>query len=235
MSTLKRKPEPAKEAAPKKPRAVQGAPKRKREGEDPRKERSWKRDEEEPNLLVPRPAFDDDNPEDEYRDIKYNKRLEDFKANLEKQKEAAKKRPDGNAEYDDEAGLEFDIKESEDENETHPVIERDFTNDAIKFDYQTGKTVMTRPIKPRWFSNWNIFRPDDTVVLNGKRRTGKSYLMRNILYEMRHMFWGGLVFTATKHNGASRRVLPVRQPAHAVDAVAVVGRVATAAAHVRRD
>lgn len=169
------------------------------------KPRSWKRDEEEPNLLVPRTAFDDDNPEDEYREVKYKKRLEDFKGNLEKQKEAAKKRQDENPEYDDKAGLEFELKEDEEEEEAHPVVERNFANDAIKFDYATGKTVITRPIKPRWFSNWNIFRPDDTVVLNGKRRTGKSYLMRNILYEMRHMFWGGLVFTATKHNGTVLR------------------------------
>jgi hypothetical protein len=60
---------------------------------------------------------------------------------------------------------------------------------------------MRHPIKPRWFVDYNLFRPDDTVVLNGKRRTGKSFMMRKILYEMRHCFWGGLVFSATKHNG----------------------------------
>lgn len=194
--SAKRKEADVVEAPPKKPRTAKP---RKRKAE-PEKEQSWKRDEEEPALLIPRTAFDDDNPEDEYREIKYQRRLEDFKGNLEKQQEAAKERQDENPEYDDAAGLQFDLKEDE-EAEVHPVIERNFANDAIKFDYATGKTVITRPIKPSWFSNWNIFRPDDTVVLNGKRRTGKSYLMRNILYEMRHMFWGGLVFTATKHNG----------------------------------
>ena len=62
---------------------------------------------------------------------------------------------------------------------------------------------MRHPIKPHWFTDYNLFRPDDTVVLNGKRRTGKSFMMRKILFEMRHCFWGGLVFSATKHNGMS--------------------------------
>lgn len=47
-------------------------------------------------------------------------------------------------------------------------------------------------------------RPDDLILIHQPfRGTGKSFMMRKILYEMRHCFDGGVVFTATKHNGAS--------------------------------
>lgn len=166
------------------------------------KHRSWTVDEEDPTLILPQPAFSDDDDEDRYRDMKYKKRLKDFIADQEEKKKAALA-PDAQAkdelEFDDRVGLEGQDKVEEPEEK--PVIERDFSKDAIIFNYETGKLEMRHPIKPRWFVDYNLFRPDDTVVLNGKRRTGKSFMMRKILYEMRHCFWGGLVFSATKHNG----------------------------------
>jgi hypothetical protein len=169
------------------------------------KARSWTVDEEDPTLILPQPAFSDDDDEDRYRDMKYKKRLKDFIADQEEKKKAALA-PDAEEkderEFDDKVGLEGEEKKEEPEEQ--PVIERDFSKDAITFNYETGKLEMRHPIKPRWFVDYNLFRPDDTVVLNGKRRTGKSFMMRKILYEMRHCFWGGLVFSATKHNGDFR-------------------------------
>jgi len=169
-----------------------------------KKPKSWKRDEEHPELIVPLTAFDsDENPESTYTNKKFDKRKEDFVEEQQQKKKIAldkKEQARDEDEFDDSRALEFDAEHSDDE--AKPVIPRNFAEDAIQFDYETGKVKLTRELKPKWFSDYNLFRPDDTVVLNGKRRTGKSFMMRSILYEMRHMFAGGLVFTATKHNGA---------------------------------
>jgi len=168
-----------------------------------KKPKSWARDEEHPELLVPLPAFDaEENPESTYTDKKFQKRKDDFVEEQKTKKKIAlskKEQARDEDEFDDDRGLEGDAEHSDDA--AHPVIARNFANDAIRFDYATGKTQLTRELVPQWFADYNLFRPDDTVVLNGKRRTGKSFFMRSILYEMRHMFAGGLVFTATKHNG----------------------------------
>lgn len=168
------------------------------------KKQSWIRDDEDPTLLLPQPAFSDDDDEDRYREMKYKKRLKDFIDDQEEKKKAALSagaEEKDELEFDDAVALEGTEKEKEPEEK--PVIERDFSKDAIVFNYESGKLEMRHPIKPRWFTDYNLFRPDDTVVLNGKRRTGKSFMMRKILFEMRHCFWGGLVFSATKHNGMS--------------------------------
>jgi hypothetical protein len=171
-----------------------------------KKPKSWARDEEHPELLVPLPAFDaEENPESTYTDKKFQKRKDDFVEEQKTKKKIAlskKEQARDEDEFDDDRGLEGDAEHSDDA--AHPVVARNFANDAIRFDYATGKTQLTRELVPQWFADYNLFRPDDTVVLNGKRRTGKSFFMRAILYEMRHMFAGGLVFTATKHNGTAR-------------------------------
>jgi hypothetical protein len=180
---------------------------KKRNRKNNEKPKSWTYDEEYPNLIVPLPAFSEEGADEEkYRDLKFQKRKQDFLDEKLKQDEFAlsrKKQREDEVEFDDEQALLG--TEKPEEPEELPVIERDFSADAIRFDYETGKIVVTRPIKPRWFSDYNLFAPDDTIVLNGRRRTGKSFFARKILYEMRHMFQGGLVFSATKHNGTDLR------------------------------
>jgi hypothetical protein len=169
------------------------------------KPKSWARDEEHPELLVPLPAFDQEHPQSEVAEKKFDKRKKDFLEEQQlKKKIALDKREQKLDEqlFDDDRGIELDAEHSDEEAE-QPVVKRDFANDAIRYDYKTGKTVLTRELTPRHFNDYNMFRPDDTVVLNGMRRTGKSFMMRSILYEMRHMFAAGLVFTATKHNGTT--------------------------------
>jgi hypothetical protein len=168
-----------------------------------KKPKSWVRDEEHPDLIVPVTAFDqEENPESEYTNKKFQKRKDDFVKEQDEKKKIAlskKEQKRDEDEFDDTRGIEQDAEHSDDE--AKPVVPRNFANDALQYDYETGKVKLTRELKPKWFMDYNLFRPDDTVVLNGKRRTGKSFMMRSILYEMRHMFAGGLVFTATKHNG----------------------------------
>jgi ATPase subunit of ABC transporter with duplicated ATPase domains len=172
-----------------------------------KKEKSWERDDEYPQLLLPKPGIEDEEAEDKYRSMKYEKRFRDYIEEQEtKKRKALDSGSEDEREFDDAVALAGADKEAEPEE--RPVVERDFANDdAVAFDYESGKLVVRRPLVPRWFADYNIFRPDDTVVLNGKRRTGKSFLMRKILYEMRHCFHGGLVFTATRHNGMLAQLL----------------------------
>lgn len=176
-----------------------------------KKPKSWERDDEDPGLILPRPAFEDSDEENEYRQLKYEKRLNDFLSAQEQAREIALDSGDEDErEFDDVVALAGADKELEPEDIDRKAVERDFTDDAIVFNYETGKLEMKRPIVPRWFADYNLFKPDDTIVLNGKRRTGKSFMMRKILYEMRHCFWGGVVFTATKHNGFWQQMVPRR-------------------------
>lgn len=52
--------------------------------------------------------------------------------------------------------------------------------------------------------------PDDAVIVAfGKRRTGKSFLLRDLLYQKRHVFNHGLVITKTKFNGFWQNYFPM--------------------------
>lgn len=145
------------------------------------KPRSWKYDEEYKGLIVPVPAFTEPSKggadEDVYREWKFEKRKRDFDEEREKQDEFARskaKQHEDEVEFDDKMALLGE--EKAEEPEERDVVERDFADDAIRFDYESGKVIITRPLKPSWFADYNIFRPDDTVVLNGKRRTGTRHL-----------------------------------------------------------
>lgn len=195
------------------PKAGQPRPVKKRAKKYDDKPKSWKYDEDNPELIVPVPAFTEPGKGGAdlgaYRDLKFEKRKRDFEEEREKQIEFAKSKQKAREDalaFDDRQALLGEEKPEEPRD--LPVVERDFGEDAIRFDYATGKVRILRPLKPRFFVDYNIFRPDDTIVLNGKRRTGKSFLMRKILYEMRHCFEAGLVFTATKHNGFWQQMVP---------------------------
>lgn len=145
-----------------------------------RKEKTWVRDDEDPGLLLPKPAFSDDDDEDKYRDLKYQKRFDDYKKEQQTKRKAAlaaDAAEKDEAEFDDAVALGGEEKRKKPK--LKPVIARDFSQDAIEFDYETGKLKMKREIKPQWFSDYNLFKPDDTVVLNGKRRTGSCFIFKD--------------------------------------------------------
>lgn len=58
--------------------------------------------------------------------------------------------------------------------------------------------------------NANIIKPDWTLVVLGKRRTGKSYFARWIMHRMRQFYPRGWVFTRTRHNGFWQNHVPDR-------------------------
>lgn len=100
------------------------------------------------------------------------------------------------------------IKETEDLYDIEESIQRE-----EKTDKQAKKPINAiwtgKPINPVEF-DVNRIRPDYTIALFGKRREGKSFLMRWILYQMRHIFIRGLVFSHTKHNRYWQKHIPNR-------------------------
>lgn len=55
----------------------------------------------------------------------------------------------------------------------------------------------------------SLIMPDGTVVAIGKRRTGKSWAFRHIMYVMRNQFYGGIVISQTDElNGFWRQYIP---------------------------
>lgn len=60
------------------------------------------------------------------------------------------------------------------------------------------------PFDFRWMT------PDMSVICCGKRRTGKSFFAREMLYHMRNFFSHGLVFTNTEMNGFWQHHIPSR-------------------------
>lgn len=68
---------------------------------------------------------------------------------------------------------------------------------STRIDLDTGEIVLTETLVPRKWE-FSVLKPDYTVVLFGRRGTGKSFLLRNILYAMRHIFAFGIVFSRTE-------------------------------------
>lgn len=58
------------------------------------------------------------------------------------------------------------------------------------------------------FDPFTQLLPDDFVIHNGNRRTGKSWLDRYWLYAMRHWYRCGEVFSGTSFNGYWQRYFP---------------------------
>ena len=63
-------------------------------------------------------------------------------------------------------------------------------------------------VVPRPFDAFATMGPDDFVIHNGTRRTGKTWLDRYLLYAQRHFFRCGEVFTNTPMNGFWQRYFP---------------------------
>jgi hypothetical protein len=73
-----------------------------------------------------------------------------------------------------------------------------------------GRPLLDASFQPPY---WEPDDPEEfglreTVLLIGKRRTGKSWMMRDLLNRMRHLYPYGWVFSHTKHNGFYQKFLP---------------------------
>ncbi len=77
-----------------------------------------------------------------------------------------------------------------------------------KFDETQDPEVPPISLDRPFFDPESI--PDDAFIsVFGKRRTGKSFLVRWLLYLKRHRFRHGLVITKTKHNGYWQNYFPM--------------------------
>lgn len=65
-----------------------------------------------------------------------------------------------------------------------------------------------KPLQPKLFDAYKMVGPDDFVILNGTRRTGKSWLDRYLLHSQRRVFRCGEVFTNTPMNGFWQKHFP---------------------------
>lgn len=64
------------------------------------------------------------------------------------------------------------------------------------------------PLKPKPFDAFDVLLPDDFVIHNGTRRTGKTWLDRYFMFTQRHVFRAGEVFTNTPMNGFWQKHFP---------------------------
>jgi hypothetical protein len=99
-----------------------------------------------------------------------------------------------------------DIKDdsSSDEEEELSLAMRysmgNYGNDNTHSDSGRLKYVDPRSIEVKKWDPTGM-PPDSFVIEFGKRRTGKSFLTRDIFYHLRHLYWFVTVHTKTKNNG----------------------------------
>lgn len=79
----------------------------------------------------------------------------------------------------------------------------------FKYDPQADRFPDTPTVTPRPFDP-SIIKDDATCIFFGKRRTGKSFMTRHLLYAKRDRFPFGVVFTKTKFNGFWQQYVPER-------------------------
>jgi len=78
-------------------------------------------------------------------------------------------------------------------------------DNPIIASWQSGKTGITINV---YQFGWHLFGLDFTIVLYGKRRTGKSHFIRWICFQFRPYFPFVIVFTKTKQNGMFQTMFP---------------------------
>src|ERR1041385_3119360 len=81
---------------------------------------------------------------------------------------------------------------------------RNATTDFIPLDQQ--EQIMSVPLKP--LDVEMDILDDNTIVIVGKRRSGKSFLARWIMYHLRRRFPAGIVVTSTSLNGVWGQYVP---------------------------
>lgn len=88
------------------------------------------------------------------------------------------------------------------------IHEKDFPSEfdnPIVGRWQSGKTGLEVEIKQ---FGWHLIGLDYTIVIYGKRRTGKSHFISYLLYQLRPYFPNVIVFTKTKQNKFFQQYFP---------------------------
>ena len=80
----------------------------------------------------------------------------------------------------------------------HEKDHEDEDDDQILGLWTSGITGITVPINQ---FRWNLVGTDFTIVMYGKRRTGKTHFLKALCYQLRPYFAYVIVFTKTKFNG----------------------------------
>lgn len=123
------------------------------------------------------------------------KRSKDFGPWLKEQTKKKKKgwKPEGGAEEEEHEHEESDDDESSDSDSGHSL-------------FPPGIPVDENGLLPKF--DPSVIGSDATVVVFGKRRTGKSWIIRDLLYRKRNVFNHGLVISKTKFNGFWQNYFP---------------------------
>lgn len=75
---------------------------------------------------------------------------------------------------------------------------------VIKINTSFGKEVLLKQF------DWNLLKPDCTIAIEGKRRAGKTNLIRNMLKAARRYYPEVYVFTGTKMSNEYKGLVPDR-------------------------
>lgn len=158
------------------------------------------RDEEEPKLVVPKLQLDSEeeaNTGHKLAEVRKKKWVADRNAELEAIEELSAD------EYDPDVAIGYASPKEDAEQLWHKAkdaVARE-EDDLFSFDNRTGKLTLTREPRIKMLPNYQLFTPDMSILLCGIRRSGKTFALRDLLYHLSPHYEGGLVFSATAHNG----------------------------------
>jgi hypothetical protein len=102
---------------------------------------------------------------------------------------------------DDALGASEKPKTREEIWEESELAKKAAEDDLFEIDPKNGKIKLKREPVIKRITDFSVIPIDGTVIVAGIRRSGKSYGLRDILYEFRHVLSRGMVFSATKFNG----------------------------------
>ena len=88
---------------------------------------------------------------------------------------------------------------------TNDKDDPDEPDDQVMGVYTSGRTGLEIPLKQ---FRWNLIGTDFTVVIYGKRRTGKTHFLMTLCWQLRPYFKKVVVFTKTKFNGDLAKIFP---------------------------
>lgn len=163
---------------------------------------SFSPDTEIEELILPHPAYDEEEEEkanQRFAEVRQKNFWKDYEKGLEAIEEAKKDGENFNA--DEAMGYTSPEDTAEDIWKAAPEAEGREEDDLFSID-ERGKYVLNREPVVKSMTNFNTWFPfDGTFIFAGIRRSGKTFAVRDVLYHMRHNFAGGIVFSATKHNG----------------------------------
>lgn len=133
-------------------------------------------------------------------------REEAIKANAERKKAAAKKAP-----QQPKGGDKGDAKGDAHEGEWHSSATGGETGKGKRMPILTSDKYATVELPTLRLFDPNNLKPDGTVIAVGKRRTGKSWLFRDLMWHMRDTIPAGIVISQTDElNKFWRQYIPAK-------------------------